>query len=269
MLWHETANPGGLFDVRMMRDLSVITAAGVGGGSLVYANVQLRAPADVFERDWPAAISRKELDPWYDRTEEALQPRETPAEPELPKVRAFAAAGRHVGKEADPLPLAVHFGEAAGASVQRGHAGGLPEPRPLRPRLPRAREEHGRHHLLARAETHGAEVRPLHLVGGDRTAAVPGGTGRRLQEPRRAARTAPSRRRPSILAAGTIGSSRLLLEEPPPPARALARARQPLLRQRRCARDRLRPERARRPGARNDYGPVDDEQARLHAPSAT
>ena len=31
-------------------DLSVLTAAGVGGGSLVYANVQLRAPDDVFER---------------------------------------------------------------------------------------------------------------------------------------------------------------------------------------------------------------------------
>src|SRR6266516_449563 len=91
MLWHETANPGGLFDVRLMRDLSVITAAGVGGGSLVYASVQLRAPSDVFESGWPAAITREELDPWYDRTEAALQPRATPTEPELAKVRAFAA----------------------------------------------------------------------------------------------------------------------------------------------------------------------------------
>src|SRR3954453_19530547 len=59
MLWHESLNPEGLFDVRMMRDVSVITAAGVGGGSLVYANVQLRAPADVFDRDWPAALDRQ------------------------------------------------------------------------------------------------------------------------------------------------------------------------------------------------------------------
>src|SRR3954454_11791255 len=58
LLWHEKANPGGLYDVRLMRDVTVITAAGVGGGSLVYANVQLRAPADVFDRDWPAAITR-------------------------------------------------------------------------------------------------------------------------------------------------------------------------------------------------------------------
>src|SRR5881392_2826274 len=99
LLWHKTFNPGGLFDVRMMRDVSVITAAGVGGGSLVYANVQLRAPADVFEDGWPTAITRAELDPWYDRTEDALQPRATPTEPALAKVRAFAAAGRRAGHE--------------------------------------------------------------------------------------------------------------------------------------------------------------------------
>lgn len=111
LLWHEKANPGGLFDVRLMRDVTTITAAGVGGGSLVYANGQLRAPAEVFEHGWPAAITRETLDPWYDRTEDALQPRPTPAEPELPKVRAFAAAGRVAGREAEPLPIAVHFGE--------------------------------------------------------------------------------------------------------------------------------------------------------------
>jgi cholesterol oxidase len=42
--WHPDLNPGGMLDLRLMKDLAVITAAGVGGGSLVYANVQLRAP---------------------------------------------------------------------------------------------------------------------------------------------------------------------------------------------------------------------------------
>ena len=57
LLWHPAANPGGMFDVRLMRDLVVITAAGVGGGSLVYANVQLRAPAAVFEGGrWPEVL---------------------------------------------------------------------------------------------------------------------------------------------------------------------------------------------------------------------
>src|SRR6478672_2823629 len=85
LLWHERVNPGGLFDVRLMRDVTVITAAGVGGGSLVYANVQLRAPGDVFDDGWPSAIDAAELDPWYDRTEEALQPVLTPADPPIPK----------------------------------------------------------------------------------------------------------------------------------------------------------------------------------------
>src|SRR6202167_6789362 len=76
-LWHPTLNPRGLFDLRLMRDLSVVTGAGVGGGSLVYANVQLRAPADVFASGWPEAVDRDVLDPYYDRTEEALLPMQT------------------------------------------------------------------------------------------------------------------------------------------------------------------------------------------------
>jgi cholesterol oxidase len=44
MFWHRRHNPDGMFDLRIMRDVAVLTGAGVGGGSLVYANVQLRAP---------------------------------------------------------------------------------------------------------------------------------------------------------------------------------------------------------------------------------
>src|SRR5215211_7672991 len=109
-LFHEKVNPEGLFDVRMMRDVTVITAAGVGGGSLVYANVQLTAPPEVFAQGWPQAIDADELAPWYARTEEALQPVTTPADPPLRKVAAFAAAGAHAGREAELLPIAVHFG---------------------------------------------------------------------------------------------------------------------------------------------------------------
>src|SRR5690349_24253795 len=97
-LWHPDLNPGGMLDLRLMKDLSVLTAAGVGGGSLVYANVQLRAPAEVFDDPhWPAAVDRSALDPYYDRSEEALLPRTTPFEPDLRKVRAFAAMGARAG----------------------------------------------------------------------------------------------------------------------------------------------------------------------------
>ena len=33
-------------------------AAGYGGGSLIYANVHLRAPAEVFDEHWPGLLPR-------------------------------------------------------------------------------------------------------------------------------------------------------------------------------------------------------------------
>jgi cholesterol oxidase len=211
--WHPTLNPGGMLDLRLMKDLSVITAAGVGGGSLVYANVQLRAPADIFEQaPWPQAISRAELDPYYDRTEAALDPHETPAAPELPKMRAFAAMAEGAGRVPERLPLAVHFGE------NRRH--------PFSDVFQQGCQNLGRCDLgcpvlakntvdityLARAEAHGAEIFPLRDVV-------------RLEPPTRAGRRwrigfrdlqyrvdgaveAPL----LVLAAGTVGSSRLLLK---------------------------------------------------------
>jgi cholesterol oxidase len=210
ILWHEKANPRGLFDVRLMSDVSVITAAGVGGGSLVYANVQLRAPADVFEQGWPAAITRAELEPWYDKTEDALQPRTTPADPALRKVSAFAAAGRGAGREADLLPIAVHFGEA------REHPfSGVPQEGCQNlGRCDLGCPVHAKNTVdityLARAETHGAEVRPLHLATGLEPPQRAGGNWRvafrDLDSGAKGTVEAPR----VVLAAGTLGSPRLL-----------------------------------------------------------
>jgi cholesterol oxidase len=212
MLWHEKVNPRGLFDVRLMRDVSVITAAGVGGGSLVYANVQLRAPPDIFDQGWPAALNRDELNPWYTRTEDALQPRTTPADPALPKVRAFAAAGQRAGRQAELLPLAVHFGEA------RNH--------PFSDVAQEACQNLGRCDLgcpihakntvdityVARAEAHGAEVRPLHLVTGLEAPPRPGERWRVAYSDLESSASGTVEAPTVILAGGTLGSSRLLLK---------------------------------------------------------
>jgi cholesterol oxidase len=212
MLWHKSVNPGGMFDVRMMRDVSVITAAGVGGGSLVYANVQLRAPAAVFEEGWPEALDRAALDPWYDRTEEALQPRPTPTEPALPKVRAFAAAGAHAGKQAEPLPIAVHFGEAR----EHPFSGVRQEGCQNLGRCDIGCPVHAKNTVdityVARAEAHGAEVRPFHLAERIEPPPSPGGNWtvsfKHLGDGEDGSVEAPT----LVLAAGTLGSSRLLLE---------------------------------------------------------
>jgi cholesterol oxidase len=60
------ATGGGLFDVRPFGEMTVVQGAGWGGGSLIYANVHLRAPADLFQSGWPAGYSRAALDPYYD-----------------------------------------------------------------------------------------------------------------------------------------------------------------------------------------------------------
>jgi cholesterol oxidase len=212
LIWHPAANPGGLFDVRLMRDLVVITAAGVGGGSLVYANVQLRAPADVFDDPrWPAAIDAQTLEPWYARTEEALQPRPTPAEPALRKVAAFAAAGARAGHEAVRLPIAVHFGE------HREHpfSGAPQEGCQNLARCDIGCPVHAKNTVdityIARAEARGATVLPLHEVKRLDPPAHAGGEWRvgfeRLGGGGSGAVHAPL----VVLAAGTVGSPRLLL----------------------------------------------------------
>jgi cholesterol oxidase len=211
LLWHTIANPGGLFDVRMLRDVVVITAAGVGGGSLVYANVQLRAPEDVFATGWPGAITRAALDPWYDKTEEALAPQTTPDEPALDKVRAFAAAGARAGKQAVRLPLAVHFG-----ADRANPFSGLPQQGCQNlGRCDIGCPLHAKNTVdityVARAEQHGAEVRPLQLVTGIETPTAPGGNWRLIYKNLGAGRDGAVEAPLIVLAAGTLGTPRLLL----------------------------------------------------------
>src|SRR4051812_27424404 len=197
----------------MMKDVTVITAAGVGGGSLVYANVQLRAPADVFEEAaWPEAINRAALDPWYDLTEEALQPVATPADPAIPKALTFAAAGRRAGREPNSLPIAVYFGDSP-----RAHpfSGVQQKPCENLGRCDIGCPVNARNTIdityVARAEQHGAEVHPLHMVETIEPPEREGGNWRvrysHLGDGDDGSVEAPT----LVLAAGTIGSPRLLL----------------------------------------------------------
>ena len=160
--WHRKSNPGGLFELRLMRDVAVLGAAGVGGGSLVYANVQLRAPQEVFASGWPRGLGRDELDPYYERTEEVLEPRATPDRPPLRKLEALDAQARLARRPNERLPLAVHFGEDRRNPFSGVAQGGCTNLARCDLGCPRHAKNTVDLTYIARAEQLGAEVRPLH-----------------------------------------------------------------------------------------------------------
>ncbi len=101
--WHPLLNPGGMLDLRLMKDLAVITAAGVGGGSLVYANVQLRAPGSVFERATLAGRDHpRRARPLLRPHRGGARAARDAADPERPlrKVRAFDNMAERAGRAA-------------------------------------------------------------------------------------------------------------------------------------------------------------------------
>ncbi len=213
MFWHARHNPGGMFDLRIMRDVAVMTGAGVGGGSLVYANVQLRAPDDVFDDPaWPAAIDATSLRPYYDRTEAALEPRTTPAEPALAKVRAFDAMAAHAGLPAQRLPIAVHFGEDRRHPFSGAFQQGCDNLGRCDIGCPRMSKNTVDITYVARAEQHGAEVFPLHEVLRIDPPASDGSTWRVGFRDLQYGVHGDVRAPVLVLAAGTLGSTRLLLK---------------------------------------------------------
>lgn len=75
--WDPGRQKFGLFDVRSFSHVDSIVSAGLGGGSLIYANVLIRKDENWFQTDangsprpWP--VTRAQLDPHYDIVEKAL-----------------------------------------------------------------------------------------------------------------------------------------------------------------------------------------------------
>jgi cholesterol oxidase len=217
----------GWLDFRLHRRVSVAQGAGVGGGSLIYANVQVDAPPQVFAEGWPQEITHEALRPYYARVERMLNPRPVPA-PQAPLrqtlVRQGAEALGHAARFR-PLPLAITFDEDW--RYERDT--------PFDPRHTRVwTNEHGRQqgtcvhcgdcylgcpvgarntldlNYLARAENLGAEVRPLHLA----RSISPEGRGYRvaydrIQDRRLLPGFVTADR--VVVAAGSLGSTELLL----------------------------------------------------------
>jgi choline dehydrogenase-like flavoprotein len=113
-----------LFKVSVGLDLEtnaasvVLGGKGLGGGSLVYSMVSLRAPSFVFDDPvWPEGIDRTVLDPYYQRAEEQLgvvqlQWSGTPGVDDwrVSSLRdaAFATMCERADVSCDPVPVAIN-----------------------------------------------------------------------------------------------------------------------------------------------------------------
>jgi cholesterol oxidase len=102
-----------LFDVRSNRDLNVLVGCGLGGTSLINANVALRAePRVLADACWPQALREDDerLAEGYRRAEEMLRPRPYPeSAPRLRKLDALALAATGVDGDFYRPPINVTF----------------------------------------------------------------------------------------------------------------------------------------------------------------
>ena len=51
----------GMFDIRAYDHMDAVMCAGLGGGSLIYANVFMEPPNEVFEEGWPNSCTKDTL----------------------------------------------------------------------------------------------------------------------------------------------------------------------------------------------------------------
>ena len=121
--WDPSEGLQGLFDVWSFRNLEGIVSAGLGGGSLIYANVFIRKDKNWFRdrepdgswRPWP--VTRDELDPHYDRVEAVIKPQRYPTDhapySDTRKTIAFREAAEAAGLDWTLPKLAVTFADPA------------------------------------------------------------------------------------------------------------------------------------------------------------
>jgi cholesterol oxidase len=111
-LWSKWST--GLYQYYHFRNMDVIVASGVGGGSLAYANVLITPPAEVFAAGWPESITLPALEPYYQRVRNFLHPTTYPRASSLAKTRVMRRGAELIGRRDDfkMLDLAVYWGES-------------------------------------------------------------------------------------------------------------------------------------------------------------
>jgi cholesterol oxidase len=118
--WDPSHGQYGLFNIWAFKDSGALVSSGLGGGSLIYANIIIRKDEKWFIREepnkdgfeyWP--VTRADLDPHYDRVEKMMNIQKYPLRHEpydtTPKTLALREAAQKLKLEWLPLNLAVSF----------------------------------------------------------------------------------------------------------------------------------------------------------------
>ncbi|MGH9278381.1 MAG: GMC family oxidoreductase N-terminal domain-containing protein [Acidimicrobiales bacterium] len=102
-----------LYNMHVDRDINVIHGCGLGGTSLINANVSLRADPRLFDdRRWPQALRDDVgtlIEEGYDRATEMLKPTPLPDHIGLHKLDALARSAAHAGGTFYRVPINVTF----------------------------------------------------------------------------------------------------------------------------------------------------------------
>lgn len=228
-LWNQSLPQrfNGWVDLRAFSKMWVVAGAGVGGGSLIYANISVPAEPGAFQQGWPPEITHAALQPYYQRVAEMLDVQMLPDNQINPRFVLMRQAAEKCGwgERFHKLPLAVSFDPDFALDISR-----IPDGHNSKAHINRFGKHQGTciHcgncdigckvqakntldlNYLAVAESHGAEIRPLHLV----TNLEPCGDGWRVHSDH----IVDGSRKPCvvtaqrvILGAGSIGSTELLL----------------------------------------------------------
>jgi cholesterol oxidase len=212
-LWAPALRWFGIQRINLLRNVLVLSGAGVGGGSLVYANVLYRPTRPFYQDPQWADITdwEQELAPWYDQAERMLgantYTRMTPADEAMKRV----AERMGVASTFRLTPVGVYFGE----SGRDPYFGGIGPARDscLNCGACMTGCRHNAKNTLVKnylylAERLGVQVQPLTTV----TAIRPASEGGYVIETRRTGgrRREVLRAEQVILAAGALGTQRLL-----------------------------------------------------------
>ena len=140
--WDPSEGLFGMFSIWSFDNLGAVISSGLGGGSLIYANILLRKDEKWFVREdgdgpgveyWP--VTRQDLEPHYDRVEQMLTPQAFPFDNEpyasTPRAKLFQQAARELGWEPFFPPQGILFA-APGQLPRVGDL--IPDP-PGRPNL--------------------------------------------------------------------------------------------------------------------------------------